>query len=81
MKYGILYLALCLLIIVPPGAGPVQEAPAAAPSSFLWYVVSVDAPCTFSDMGPRSLGLDTAGRPHIAYGEQHLYHAWYDGTT
>jgi hypothetical protein len=29
----------------------------------------------------RSLRLDPAGRPRIAYGGDHLYYAWHDGTT
>jgi PKD repeat protein len=30
-------------------------------------------------MTDRSLKLDAAGHPHIAYGENYLYYAWYDG--
>jgi len=30
-------------------------------------------------MGSRSLALDADGHPHISYGEDHLYYAWYDG--
>ncbi len=32
-------------------------------------------------MGDRSLRVDAAGRPHIAYGGDHLYYAWHDGTA
>ncbi len=32
-------------------------------------------------MGSRSLALDAAGHPHIAYGQKHLYYAWHDGTS
>ncbi len=44
-----------------------------------WHVRSIDAPKWFEDMGPRSLALDVAGRPHVAYGGDHLYYAWFDG--
>jgi len=33
-----------------------------------WTTQRVDAPKLFSEMGPRSLQLDSAGHPHIAYG-------------
>jgi len=32
-------------------------------------------------MTDRSLRLDTAGHPHIAYGEDHLYYAWHNGAS
>jgi hypothetical protein len=44
-----------------------------------WQVRSLDAPKWFEDMGPRNLALDAAGRPHVAYGGDHLYYAWFDG--
>lgn len=44
-----------------------------------WAVERADALPTFSDMGDRSLALDDVGQPHIAYGGDLLYHAWYDG--
>ncbi len=44
-----------------------------------WFIDAVHAPHSFSLMGPRSQITDSAGTPHIAYGEDHLYHAWRDG--
>jgi hypothetical protein len=46
-----------------------------------WVIETVDAPKMFSDMRDRSLRLDAAGNPHVAYGGEHLYYAWYDGST
>jgi hypothetical protein len=44
-----------------------------------WVIETVDAPKMFSGMADRSLRLDAAGNPHVAYGDDHLYYAWYDG--
>ena len=46
-----------------------------------WTVERVDYSRTFDDMTDRSLALDGAGHPHIAYGRDHLYYAHYDGTS
>lgn len=32
-------------------------------------------------MTNRSLRLEEFDRPHIAYGQDHLYYAWHDGST
>jgi hypothetical protein len=40
-----------------------------------------DAPRDFAWATDRSLTLDSSGRPHIAYGGDNLYHAWYDGSA
>lgn len=45
-----------------------------------WVIQRVDLSKRFSDMTDRSLQLDAEGDPHIAYGDKHLYYAWYDGT-
>ncbi len=39
---------------------------------------TVDAPRQFSHMSDRSIAVDSQGRVHIVYGDDHLYHAWYD---
>jgi hypothetical protein len=46
-----------------------------------WVIRCVDCPKYFSDLTDRSLHLDAAGHPHIAYGGDHLYYAWHDGTN
>lgn len=57
-----------------------QTIPMAAPNRS-WLIKKVDAPSQFGSMGPRSLALDSAGHPHIAYGRDHLYYAYYDGAS
>lgn len=46
-----------------------------------WEIECVDCPKKFTDMTDRSLRLDDNGRPHIAYGEDHLYYAWLEGAA
>jgi hypothetical protein len=43
----------------------------------IWRDQTVDAPKRFS-ISPHSLRLDASGRPHLAYGGDHLYYAWQD---
>ena len=64
---------------------PSPPAPAsrdtAHPHALLWHIERVDAPKWFEKMTDRSLALDASGHPHIAYGADHLYYAWHDGTS
>ena len=46
-----------------------------------WTTERVEDGKAFWNMPDRSLALDTAGRPHIAYGGDHLYYGYYDGTS
>ncbi len=39
----------------------------------------VDCPKNISVMSNHSLQMDKNNYPHIAYGNDHLYHAWFDG--
>jgi hypothetical protein len=64
-----------------PANEPAEDSATAAPVIQIWHLEPVDAPKLFSNMGPRSLALDAAGRPHIAYGQDHLYYARHDGST
>jgi len=52
-----------------------------SPFTPTWIIEAVDAPKYFSAMGNRSLALDSNDYPHIAYGGEHLYYAWYDGAA
>ena len=45
-----------------------------------WHIECVDCPKYFENMTDHSLRLDGDGHPHIAYGGDHLYYAWHDGT-
>ncbi len=44
-----------------------------------WTTGAVDAPKLFTNFYSKSIAIDSAGNPHIAYGEDHLYYAYYDG--
>ena len=90
MKRQMLYLSLLLLALLPLGSlvaasgPPSSQAALVALASADWGDHLVDARKAFSDMGPRSLAVDNAlpgigGYPHVAYGGDHLYYAWYDG--
>jgi hypothetical protein len=65
-----------------PNAKAAPDAPAApaVDGIYLWDLERVDAPPAFSNMTDRSLALDRSDRPHLAYGGDHLYYTWHDGT-
>jgi hypothetical protein len=44
-----------------------------------WEIECIDCPHQFRNMTDRSLRLDEAGYPHVAYGYDHLYYARFDG--
>jgi len=46
----------------------------------VWVIECVDCPRYFDNLTDRSLRLDAAGHPRVAYGEDHLYYAWHDGS-
>jgi len=46
-----------------------------------WAIEWIDTPKLFLDMRDDSLALDADGHPHIAYGGDHLYYAYHDGTV
>ena len=61
------------------GEGPLLRWPASigTPS---WAVQCVDCPKDYFEIGDRSLALDAAGQPHLAYAGDSLTYAWHDGT-
>ncbi len=50
-----------------------------AVSSSDWTTKAVDDPKQFSNFYSRAIAIDSNRHPHIAYGEDYLYHAYYDG--
>jgi hypothetical protein len=46
----------------------------------VWTTGCVDCPPFFVDMTDRSLRVDSADHVHIAYGSDHLYYGWHDGS-
>ncbi len=49
--------------------------------SATWTTEAVDAPKSFSDFYSRAIATDSYGNPHIVYGRDHLYYAFYDGIS
>lgn len=81
-----LFSLLPLLATPPTSAAPqpppanLKESVAEPAASYTWNIQAVDAPKRFNQMDDSSLRLDADGHPHIAYGGNHLYYAWHDGT-
>lgn len=46
-----------------------------------WELSCVECPHTFMTLEEQALQWDPAGRPHLAYGGDQLYHAWRDGAA
>lgn len=46
-----------------------------------WLIECIICPKPFWSMTDRSLRVDRQGYPHIAYGGDQLYYAWFDGTV
>ena len=46
-----------------------------------WHTETVDAPRNFSLYPGGSIAVDANGNPHVVYGQDHLYHAYYDGNN
>ena len=46
-----------------------------------WVSECVDCPKQFEQMTDRNLRYDSLGHPHVAYGGDHLYYAYHDGST
>ncbi len=77
-------LFLLLLLILPVFLNPVRaqgpERSADETTNLSGFITTmVERSKKFEDVGDRSLALDAAGHPHIAFGSDHLYHAWNDG--
>ncbi len=62
-------------------AAPDAPTAPAQEGSYIWSIQRVDAPPTFANLTDRHLTLDRSDRPHMAYGGDHLYYSWYDGST
>ena len=46
-----------------------------------WVIECADCSRDLEPLADRSLRLDAAGHPHVAYGGDHVYHAWHDGAA
>ena len=68
---GIFYLFVFVILFLLPSALIASN----------WRTTPVDAPKQFKNFYGRSIAVDSSGNPHIVYGEDHLYHAYHDGTA
>ena len=50
-------------------------------SEAAWKKKVVDDKRKFSNFYSRAIAVDASNHPHIAYGGDHLYYAYYDGST
>ena len=50
-------------------------------SNYAWTQQSAADPMLFTYMGDRSMRMDTANHPHIAFGGDHLYYSYHNGTN
>ncbi len=88
---GLLLVLMLLIVAVPtvthadlPSSNPDKVAsvshnlPTFADND--WVSDCVDCPRWFESLTDRSVQLDRDGRPHVAFGGDHLYYAWHDGT-
>src|SRR4030042_3712719 len=80
--FRFLFSLIILIAMVYPATNSVAAATLSDQSvneNFAWTPQSVDTPMLFNYMGDRSLRMDTANHPHIAFGGDHLYYAYHDG--
>ena len=82
----IAFVAVVLVVMPLSGHALGQELAAArqdrsvtAATSAAWVIERADAPRMFSDLGVRSVALDSDDHPHVAYGGDFLYYASFDG--
>ena len=72
-----LTIIFCLLIgLSVPQANRTAAAASDPGDAFNWWIVHADAPLTFNNMTPHSMGITSNGVIHVVYGGDHLYHAW-----
>ncbi len=69
-----------LALLVMPMAPAATVARVLLPPPSDWATQCVDCPKFYEEMTDRSLRLNAANQPHLAYGGDHLYYAWRDGS-
>ena len=45
-----------------------------------WRIEVIDATTNVCNFSQRAIAIDSSNRPHIAYGNDYLSHAYFDGT-
>lgn len=69
------------LIFIPSNSSRAQDNFNAPDAPLVWNIQQVDAPHFFTWIQQRALRVDSSGHPHIAYGGDHLYYGFHDGTS
>ena len=80
----LLVLPLVFLIIAgsqPSAAGTASEASIPPVPLPIWRGEVAAAGVALTDQGVPGMALDPAGRPHLVYGGNRLFHAWRDGAA
>lgn len=83
--YALLCCCVALALAVGPGFGRAAAATSTAAATDAlpqwWTVQKVDGYGQYSAMGPQSVRFDVDDAPHVVYGGDGLYHAWFDGAA
>ena len=83
LAFAVLFTVLSFLIVsigcVSAESSFTQQNNNKSAFSASWTTEAVDAPKCFTDFYQRAIAIDGFNRPHIAYGGDHLYHAYFDG--
>ncbi len=74
-------LTCALLIVLAAGVATPALARSTPTPALTWDLECLGCGKKFYNMSERSLRLDAAGHPHIAYGARNLYYAWFDGAA
>ncbi len=74
----LVFFSISLLLHYPGNAKPASAIDSLV--SDAWTLECVDCPKSFLYTSDRGLQIDGNGHSHIAYGGDHLYYAWQDGT-
>ncbi|MFN2165359.1 MAG: hypothetical protein ACK2U9_03775, partial [Anaerolineae bacterium] len=69
------------LAVTGVDAGPFRPARSSLEADPVWRFECVDCPQAVPRVGERSLALDSSGNPHVVYGGDELYYAWFDGNV
>jgi len=87
LRCGFVLALVCSLLIATAaaaaGEGPSSDSASAPPLSYPqpWNITTIDDGRLISELGPTSLAYATNGYPHVAYGQDHLYHSYWTGSA
>jgi len=79
IRLGIMVLVMFVDVVSPAAVRATMSQVPNRDGGTSWHIECADCPRRFNSMTDRHLRLDSEGHPHLAYGEDHLYHVWHDG--